>query len=374
MKVLMQSRENFYKLKGGDTVQLLKTKEQLEKLGVNIKISLELEPDLSAYDIVHLSNITRIHETYIQMKNAKRQRKPVVLSTIFWPMEDFEQNGQIGLRKLINSHLKIDSIERIKAAARFIKDKSARNKAARSLLTVGYSAMQCYVVNNASLFLPNAEMEMDKFCEQFGIQKKNYVVVPNAIDDDIAREKYNEPVLEEFEKYKDAVICVGRIEPRKNQLALVKALDGSGLKLVLAGGVSPNQKKYFEEVNKYIKANKNFYYIPGISNDKLYMLYRICRVSALPSWLDTPGLASLEAAAMGCNLAVSSRGSVTEYFLDYACYCEPDDISSIRRAVFTAYKKDKNQNLVNHVFKNYTWKEAAKATLYGYELVLKSNS
>ena len=52
MKVLIQSRKNFYTLRGGDTVQLLKTKEELEKLGVDVDISLEYEPDLTEYDIV----------------------------------------------------------------------------------------------------------------------------------------------------------------------------------------------------------------------------------------------------------------------------------------------------------------------------------
>ena len=52
-------------MRGGDTVQIEKTKEQLEKLGVEVDISLELEPDLSAYDLVHLTNVTRIQETYV---------------------------------------------------------------------------------------------------------------------------------------------------------------------------------------------------------------------------------------------------------------------------------------------------------------------
>lgn len=72
MKVLIQSRKNFYTLRGGDTVQLLKTKEELEKLGVEVDISLEYEPDLQSYDLVHLSNVTRIQETYLHVKNAKK--------------------------------------------------------------------------------------------------------------------------------------------------------------------------------------------------------------------------------------------------------------------------------------------------------------
>ena len=47
MKVLFQTRTNLFDAPGGDMIQLLKTKEHLEKLGVEVDVSLEFEPDLS---------------------------------------------------------------------------------------------------------------------------------------------------------------------------------------------------------------------------------------------------------------------------------------------------------------------------------------
>ena len=86
MKVLMQIRSNAFELSGGDTIQMLKTKEALEKLGIEVDISLSLRPDVSGYDVIHLFNLTRVQETYVQLKNAKAAHKPVVLSTIYWPI------------------------------------------------------------------------------------------------------------------------------------------------------------------------------------------------------------------------------------------------------------------------------------------------
>lgn len=372
MKVLMQSRNNFFTLRGGDTIQLEKTKAELEKLGVEVDFSLDFNPDLSNYDLVHLSNVTRIQETYLQVKNAKKQGKKIVLSTIFWPMDEFEKQGQIGIRKIVNSFFGIDNQERIKAFARFIKDKDSRNIATKNLWRVGYTKMQNYVVNNVDYFLPNSEMEMDEFCKLFNIKKKRYKVIPNAIDSNVATLQMESKIPTEFEKYTNAIICVGRIEPRKNQLALVKALDQSGYKLVLVGAVSDNQKGYFEQIKEIMDRNKEFYYIPRIDNSKLYQLYKVCKVSTLPSWLDTPGLVSLEAAAMGCNLAISSKGSTTEYFGEYAEYCLPDDIEGIRKAIDKAYSKSINDDLKNKIFGNYTWEIAGKKTLEAYEEVLQS--
>lgn len=372
MKVLMQSRNNFFTLRGGDTIQLEKTKAELEKLGVEVDFSLDFNPNLSNYDLVHLSNVTRIQETYLQVKNAKKQGKKIILSTIFWPMDEFEKQGQVGIRKIVNSFLGIDNQERIKALARYIKDKDSRNIATKNLWRVGYTKMQNYVVNNVDYFLPNSEMEMDEFCKSFKIKKKRYKVIPNAIDPNVAKIQMESEIPSEFEKYRDAIICVGRIEPRKNQLALVKALDQSGYKLVLVGAVSDNQKSYFEQIKEIMDRNKNFYYIPRINNSKLYQLYKVCKVSTLPSWLDTPGLVSLEAAAMGCNLAISSKGSTTEYFGEYAEYCLPDDIEGIRKAIDKAYSKSKNDDLKNKIFENYTWNIAGKKTLEAYEELLQS--
>ena len=370
MRVLIQSRKNFYTLRGGDTVQLTKTKLELEKLGVNVDISLEYSPDLSNYDLVHVSNVTRIQETYLQVKNAVTQNKPIVLSTIFWPMDEFEKKGQIGIRKLINKHLNIDDEEKIKAIARFFYDKNSRDIATRNLWKIGYTKMQRYVLSSIDEFLPNSEIEMDKLSSHFNVRKNNYYVIPNAIDENIAYKKYKEATPPEFEKFRDAVICVGRIEPRKNQLSLVRALDGSNYKLILVGQVSKNQTNYFKQIQKYLEKNNEFTYIPHIDNDQLYQLYKVCRVSALPSWLDTPGLVSLEAGAMGCNLAISTRGSTKEYFKNYAYYCEPDDINSIRKAVDNAYNASKNEDLKNLILNNYTWKIAAKKTFEAYNAVL----
>lgn len=372
MKVLLQSRKNFYDLQGGDTVQLLKTKTELEKLGVEIDINLDYCPDLSEYDLVHLSNVTRIQETYLHVKNAIEQNKPILLSTIYWPMDEFEKQGQIGIRKIINSFLGIDNEERVKAFARFIKDKNSRDIATRNIWKIGYTNMQHYVVNNTNFFLPNSEMEMDMLCQRFNIEKCNYTVIPNAVDDEIVKRQHLAEVPEEFYEFRDAVICVGRIEPRKNQLALVKALDGLPYKLILVGAVSKNQKNYFNEIKKYIDKNPQYYYMPRIENDKLYQLFKVCKVSVLPSWLDTPGLVSLEAGVMGCSLAISIKGSTTEYFGEYAEYCSPDNLHSIRRAVVNAYNKPKNRKLQELILEKYTWKLAAQKTLESYEKVLNT--
>ena len=92
MKVLFQSRKTLYSVPGGDTTQIMKTKEYLEKLGVAVDVSLELTPDVSKYDIVHVFNLMRPQELYLQVKNAKKYEKRVALSTIYGPYEEYEKD------------------------------------------------------------------------------------------------------------------------------------------------------------------------------------------------------------------------------------------------------------------------------------------
>ena len=97
MKVLFQSRTNLFDAPGGDLVQMLKTKEFLEKQGIHVDISLEFEPNLDGYDLVHLFNLMEPQDIYRQMKNAKKQNKKIALSTIYGLYTEFERKARGGL-------------------------------------------------------------------------------------------------------------------------------------------------------------------------------------------------------------------------------------------------------------------------------------
>ena len=80
---------------------------------------------------------------------------------------------------------------------------------------------------------------------------------------------------------------------------------------------------------------------------------------------------SLEAAAMGCNIVVSPKGTTRDYFGDSAFYCDVNDPASIRAALDEAYYADYDEDFGRKVITEYTWEKAAERTLDGYELALK---
>jgi glycosyltransferase involved in cell wall biosynthesis len=86
--------------------------------------------------------------------------------------------------------------------------------------------------------------------------------------------------------------------------------------------------------------------------------------------METPGLSSLEAAVMGCNIVATKKGDTYDYFEDYAFYCEPDNVESIKTAIDQAYHAPFNPQLKNKILSSYTWEKTAEETLKAYEKTL----
>ena len=197
----------------------------------------------------------------------------------------------------------------------------------------------------------------------FGI-RKNYSVVPNGIDDRL--------YIPSNPQIKDTnlVISAARIEGRKNQLNLIKALNNTRFTLLLTGLPAPNQRKYYEECKSI--ASGNIIFCGRVPIETLLEYYQKAKVHVLPSWHETCGLSSLEAAAMGCNIVITDKGFTREYFGDDGFYCDPESPASIYTAVEAAATTDTRSALQQKIFQQYTWKQAALHTLQAYQNILSA--
>lgn len=366
LKVLFQSRKTSFTSPGGDTVQMMKTKEYLEKMGVEVDISLELEPPLYKYDVVHIFNLIRPQETYLQALNAKRRGKKVVLSPIYCDFKEYEMRGRRGIYGFIGRLLGYKITENLKVLARAVLGGELHKGSLYVLLKGFYRCME-KILEMSDLLLPNSESEMIRIENDFQIKRLKYRVIPNGVDDNIYN--YDEVnVMEKHKIYIDSCICVGRIEGRKNQLNLVRAFKNLPYTLLLVGRPSTHHVNYYKKVLKEAPSNVKF--LGFVPDRELPSLYKVAKVHVLPSWMETTGLTSLEAGAMRCNIVVTDKGDTRDYFGDLAFYCEPDDVSSIERAVRAAYNAPFREALRELILKNYTWKKAAEETLKAYEMIL----
>lgn len=370
MRVIFQSRTTLFSVPGGDTVQLNKTAEYLRNLGVEVDISTELEPDLSAYDLVHLFNLIRPQEVYLQARNAKKQGKPIALSTIFVDYAEYEKRARGGLGGWLAQHVSSFAMEWIKVVARAAMN-GEFNRGAFFTITHGFLNTCERIIELTDVFLPNSSSEMKRVLAVFPTaQKKPFVVVPNAVDIQVFDPSVAD-VDSDVRQFEGCVLSVGRIEGRKCQLELVKAMRDLPFKLVLIGKPAPNHIQYYNSVKS--EANDNVYFIDQISQEKLAHFYKVAKVHVLVSWFETTGLSSLEAGAMGCNLVITEKGDTRDYFGDEVYYCDPESIESIKCAIQKALVSPINSKLQGRIRSNYTWQKAAEMTLKGYELVLQNS-
>ncbi len=367
MKVLFQSRKTLFTAPGGDTTQILKTKEYLEKLGVEVDVSLDLTPDVSSYDVVHVFNLMRPQELYLQVRNAKKYGKKIALSTIYGPYEEYEKKARGGILQVLNNLLSITQIEYLKVIARAVLNFEFSKGTVIYLLN-GHKRLQRKIIKMVDVFLPNSDSEMDRVAKDFGLKDYNYVSVANAVD--INKFDYDGVSVDsELEKYRDCVLCVSRIEGRKNQLNVIKACRDLPYKFVFIGKAGANFKKYYEHCKSI--ANENMYFLGQIEHEKLPQFYKLAKVHILASWMETPGLSTLEAGVMRTNVVVTKKGDTEDYFKEYAFYCEPDDLESIRKAVVDAFDAPFDEGLYQRIVENYKWEDTAAQTLSGYKSVFQ---
>lgn len=358
MKVAFISRATLYSTPGGDTKQLDLTAQYLRELGVEVDIYLTNQQiEYQPYDLLHFFNIIRPADI---IGHIEKSGKPYVVSTIFLDYGSFEKQARGGLMKWMNKIFSEDQIEYIKAIARWAKN--GEKIGSTKYLLWGHQKSVIWVAKHAGILLPNSENEYRRLSAKYGIEHL-YRVVPNGIDAGIA-----DRVSRKNPKYENAVLCVARIEGRKNQLNLIRALNNSPYKVFIHGKPSPNNIAYYEQCKQ--EAADNIHFTTWLTEEELYEMYHSAKVHILPSYFETTGLSSLEAAVMGCNIVVTDRGDTRDYFNDDAWFCDPDDIKSIREAVDKAYTAPYDMSFREKILRNYTWKRAAEETLAGYEQVL----
>lgn len=223
----------------------------------------------------------------------------------------------------------------------------------------------------ADVLLPNSYAELEIIVRTFGfpLARAKSLVVPNAADSEYpsCRELPLESAVSKIPQ--PYVLEVGRIEPLKGQLKVIKALmDYSDVPLVFVG--REGNPTYAMRCRKAASQRGNTFFLGEIRHDQLPCVYRGAKVHVLPSLRESPGLVSLEAGVLGVNCVVSVYGPVTEYFGSDAWYCDPSSLDSIRTAILDAWQAPRNEDLRQRVLRDFTWDRAAEVTLKAYEWVL----
>jgi glycosyltransferase involved in cell wall biosynthesis len=360
MKVALIARSTLFTVHGGSTVQIQQTANQLQELGVDAQVHLASDKiDYPSYDLFHFFDLTRPANI---LYHIKKMKKPFALTPILIDYSEYDKLYRKGFSGFVFGKLSPNTNEYIKSVSRWVLRKDTLPD--KMYLFRGQTKSIKNVLQKAAMILPNSNAEYEQLNKTYGVCKP-HAIIPNGINEKTFA--YSNTTNREG----NLVLCAARIEGIKNQLNLIKALNKTKFKLLIIGEPSQNQHNYYI----YCKAiaSENVEFIPKLSQEELVNYYQKAKVHVLPSWFETCGLSSLEAAAMGCNVVVSDKGFVREYFGDQAFYCDPENIESIYQMVAKASETVAGKDLEIRIRSSYTWKQAALKTLEAYQTILSQH-
>lgn len=333
---------------GGHAVQAAKTASALRELGVDVTVADHREVRLRDFDVVHAFGLPRQ-----ALREAREGGAVIVLSPIHCAVRYLQ--GREGPRSLPARVGRALQTARVAASVVRRGPYTVADRLTERL----HSRALDYEI--ADLLLPNSQLEAQQIRDDFGTTTAMHVV-PNAVDPRV----FTLPSAPEARR--EGILYVGRLEPHKNQLGLIQALRGSGHTLTIAGPEHPHHHDYAAACRRAAGSDVHFH--PGGEQSELVELYQRSRLHVLPSWYETTGLVSLEAALCGAAVVTTDRGYAREYFQDLVEYCDPGRPASIRSAVERGLDRADDGRLRQRVLGNYTWEQTAKQTLQGYQLAL----
>lgn len=366
MRVAFCIRGNFLVDKGGDTTQVLKTKEFLESYKNDIYIDIVTESSFldNSYDIVHIFNFANHEQTETFYNKAKKLNIPIVFSSIFW---DYSFSFSLFSKyKGTKFFFYLD---------RFIFQTLAKIFNRPYVLSPSFKKNIRKYMDNASCILPNSYEEFLKICNFLKIKedkyKKKIKVVVNAaltspksnVDKKSFLKKYNI----EADSY---ILQVGRIQSLKGQLNLVRALKDEKFTILFIGAIAENKYK-----NKILKEKTNctVRFIDHVPYEELSLFYKFAKIHVLPSMRESPGLVSLEALINKCQIVVGNEKycPYDTYFKNRATSIDVLNLDSIKRGIFkelsTIRDREKNREFV---LNNFSWNRAAEQTYFAYKKIL----
>jgi glycosyltransferase involved in cell wall biosynthesis len=302
---------------GGDVLQVQRYVEHLgEDFDIRVVSSAKAMP-LRPGAIVHVINVDRPWD--LLEASWQAGHRPLVVSTIH---HDAARVRLIAARRGPSLRRAIDT-----TVPDAILDLAKRIYRGRSWPRVGRVGVSAFtsaralrrqvgrVLSRADAVLVLADGERRSVEADFQCRLGRTVVLPNGI-----------PGRGLDSGTRDIPILVpGRIEPRKNQVALASALSRSRVRATFLGAPHPRDEKYVRAFNRLVDNAQNLSWVPGVPPQDMPMWYRRAKLVMNLSMVEVLSLVDLEAYGAGCRLVTTMYGHTGEWLGDAATYVDPDD-------------------------------------------------
>ena len=380
MRILLVNHGTAGEWGGGDGVQIRETGKRLQQRGHEVVGVNADQPNCRGFDLVHVFNCRVERSFHQQMASCKDADVPVVVSPIWISLA----RAIWGSRGSTGALTK--AVEQGEAAAQPLLEKM-RMRAMEVQLghgsvvnAVGHGD-NCWPLNRERLrqllrdadgLLPNSWLELQALRNDLQWDGDCFEIAHYGVDPCLFLDADPEPFRQHTGIRKPFVMQAGRIEPGKNQAMLCWALRQTDVPIVLIGG-SKHWPSYAELCRSI--SGSRLKIIDHMPQKLLASAYAAASVHALPSWMETCGLVSLEAALSGTPLVGSTFGHELEYLEGDAWYADPGDADSIRKAVLAAFqagsKHPRPIAMKRKALERFNWERTVDATERLYRRVLE---
>jgi glycosyltransferase involved in cell wall biosynthesis len=183
-----------------------------------------------------------------------------------------------------------------------------------------------------------------------------------------------------YDKYgfKDFILSVGHLEPRKNHINLIKAyhiLRERNLNLphmVFIGQKSHLYTDIFLKLNKY-SLEKDITVIENVNDINLPHFYKAALLFAYPSFAEGFGIPPLEAMASGCPVITSNTSALPEIVGQAGLLINPNDAEELADTLFLLIQDSELREKLAVKGKkraeNFQWGYSAKKILEVYNRI-----
>lgn len=234
-------------------------------------------------------------------------------------------------------------------------------------------------VRQAVKVITPSDFSRSAIVRAYGLDERKIEVVPIAVSSafrPLARDTASSYVQSRFGISGPFVLTVGDLQPRKNQIGLIRAferliVENPALKhrLVIVG-----QKTWFSdrivEAAHRSKVADRIHFTYFVTDDDLLQLYNGCDLMAFPSFYEGFGLPILEAMACGRAVACSNTSAIPEVTNAAAILFDPESTDDIARAMRDVLVDSELRNRMERRGHQraslFTWDRTARRTLEIY--------
>lgn len=343
MKIILQGYntccQNEY---GGVQKRIRKIHSNLLAEGIDTELFSEFNTSIKEADILHIFML--LPENYGLLKCAKENNVKVVISSIV----NIGNGKNIDISRILLNKLPILTAQKA----------------------------QFDMLRQADAVITETPIEKEYIVKHYKINRKKVRVIPNGIDlsEDCGKSNERDIIYHSIGGEKEYALVVGRFDPNKNQLNVIKALKDTEIPVVFIGGAHFECPRYYEECLKCGKGASNIYFLGWQPNDSKIMksAYRNAKLLITPSFQETFGFTLLEGGVNGCNLAISNTLPILGFQVFDRCVTfDPGNIEDIKEKIRMAFDSKEDTILREKLIHTFSWKNVIGQHINLYKGLIK---